>query len=62
MRSQTFHHVDVNGFKENFGTEKTRTIYMSPCGATFCQAKARQLLADYDHLWASAAFSRRSSS
>ncbi len=36
--------------KENFGTEKTRTIYMSPCGATFCQAKARQLLADYDHL------------
>ena len=23
---------------------------MSPCGTTFCQAKARQLLADYDHL------------
>ena len=36
--------------KENFGTEKTRTIYMSPCGTTFCQEKARQLLADYDHL------------
>ena len=27
-----------------------RTIYLSPCGTTFCQAKARQLLADYDHL------------
>ena len=36
--------------KENFGTEKSRTIYLSPCGTTFCQAKARQLLADYDHL------------
>lgn len=36
--------------KENFGTDRTRTIYLSPCGTTFCQAKARQLLADYDHL------------
>ena len=36
--------------KENFGTQRSRTIYMSPCGTTFCQAKARQLLADYDHL------------
>ena len=36
--------------KENFGTERSRTIYMSPCGETFTQAKARQLLADYDHL------------
>ena len=36
--------------RANFGTGKTRTIYLSPCGATFCQAKARQLLADYDHL------------
>ena len=36
--------------KENFGTERSRTIYMSPCGETFCQSKARQLLADYDHL------------
>ena len=36
--------------KENFGTEKSRTIYLSPCGETFTQAKARQLLADYDHL------------
>ena len=36
--------------RERFGTEKTRTIYLSPCGTTFCQAKARQLLADYDHL------------
>ena len=36
--------------KENFGTEKSRTIYLSPCGETFSQAKARQLLADYDHL------------
>ena len=36
--------------KENFGTDRSRTIYLSPCGETFCQAKARQLLADYDHL------------
>ena len=36
--------------KESFGTEKTRTIYLSPCGETFSQGKARQLLADYDHL------------
>ena len=36
--------------RERFGTEKTRTIYLSPCGTTFSQAKARQLLADYDHL------------
>ncbi len=36
--------------KENFGTEHSRTIYLSPCGVTFTQAKARQLLADYDHL------------
>ena len=36
---------------ETYGADKrTRTIYMSPCGSTFCQAKARQLLADYDHL------------
>ena len=36
--------------RERFGTDRTRTIYLSPCGETFCQAKARQLLADYDHL------------
>ena len=37
--------------KETYGADKrTRTIYMSPCGSTFCQAKARQLKADYDHL------------
>lgn len=36
--------------KENYGTEKTHTIYLSPCGTTFCQAKARQLLAEHDHL------------
>ena len=36
--------------KENFGTDHTRTIYLSPCGQTFCQEKARQLLRDYDHL------------
>ena len=27
-----------------------RTIYLSPCGETFTQGKARQLLRDYDHL------------
>ena len=36
--------------KELHGTGRSRTIYLSPCGTTFCQAKARQLLADYDHL------------
>ena len=36
--------------KETYGTDTTRTIFMSPCGETFCQSKARQLLADYDHL------------
>ena len=36
--------------KENFGTERTHTIYMSPCGTTFNQEKARQLLAEHDHL------------
>ena len=36
--------------QEAFGTPRSRTIYLSPCGTTFCQAKARQLLADYDHL------------
>ena len=36
--------------RANYGTGKPRTIYLSPCGTTFCQAKARQLLADYDHL------------
>ena len=36
--------------KEHHGTEHSRTIYLSPCGVTFTQAKARQLLADYDHL------------
>ena len=36
--------------KENYGTDKTHTIYLSPCGTTFCQAKARQLLAEHDHL------------
>ena len=36
--------------KENYGTEKSHTIYLSPCGTTFCQAKARQLLAEHDHL------------
>ena len=36
--------------REEFGTPRTRTIFLSPCGATFCQEKARQLLRDYDHL------------
>ena len=27
-----------------------RTIFLSPCGETFTQGKARQLLRDYDHL------------
>ena len=27
-----------------------RTIFLSPCGETFTQGKARQLLHDYDHL------------
>lgn len=36
--------------KENFGTGRTHTIYMSPCGTTFCQEKARQLLREHDHL------------
>lgn len=36
--------------RERFGTDRSRTIYLSPCGETFSQAKARQLLADYDHL------------
>ena len=36
--------------KEKYGTDKTHTIYLSPCGTTFCQAKARQLLAEHDHL------------
>ena len=36
--------------KESFGTPRSRTIYLSPCGDTFCQDKARQLLRDYDHL------------
>ena len=36
--------------KENYGTERTHTIYMSPCGTTFNQTKARQLLAEHDHL------------
>ena len=36
--------------KENYGTDKTHTIYLSPCVTTFCQAKARQLLAEHDHL------------
>ena len=36
--------------REQFGTERSRTIYLSPCGETFTQAKARQLLRDYDHL------------
>ena len=36
--------------REHFGTERSRTIYMSPCGETFTQGKARQLLANYDHL------------
>jgi len=35
---------------DNYGTERTRTIYMSPGGTTFNQSKARQLLANYDHL------------
>ena len=26
------------------------TIYMSPCGRTFCQAEAKRLAAEYDHL------------
>ena len=36
--------------KELHGTGRSRTIYLSPCGETFTQGKARQLLADYDHL------------
>jgi len=36
--------------KNTHGTDRTRTIYLSPCGQTFNQSKARQLLADYDHL------------
>ena len=36
--------------KETYGTPRTRTIYLSPCGETFSQGKARQLLRDYDHL------------
>ena len=36
--------------KENHGTERTHTIYMSPCGTTFNQEKARQLLREHDHL------------
>lgn len=36
--------------KENYGTERTHTIYMSPCGTTFNQEKARQLLREHDHL------------
>lgn len=27
-----------------------RTIYMSPCGKTFCQADAKRLAGEYDHL------------
>jgi len=34
--------------KENFGDG--RTIFMSPCGVTFTQEKAKQLVADYGHL------------
>ena len=36
--------------KENYGTERTHTIYLSPCGTTFNQEKARQLLREHDHL------------
>jgi tRNA (guanine37-N1)-methyltransferase len=32
------------------GTRRTRVIYLSPQGAAFNQAKARQLKEDYDHL------------
>ena len=30
--------------------ERVHTIYMSPCGRTFCQEDARRLKADYDKL------------
>ena len=36
--------------QEQYGTSRSRTIFLSPCGATFNQEKARQLLRDYDHL------------
>ncbi len=36
--------------QEQYGTPRSRTIFLSPCGATFNQEKARQLLRDYDHL------------
>lgn len=36
--------------KTAYGTQRSRTIYLSPCGETFTQQKARQLLQDYDHL------------
>ena len=29
---------------------RVHTIYMSPCGKTFCQADAKRLARDYDHL------------
>ncbi len=36
--------------RETHPIPRTRTIFLSPCGATFNQGKARQLLRDYDHL------------
>ena len=36
--------------KNTYGTQRSHTIYLSPCGQTFTQQKARQLLRDYDHL------------
>jgi tRNA (guanine37-N1)-methyltransferase len=30
--------------------ERVHTIYMSPCGKVFCQADAKRLKSDYDHL------------
>lgn len=37
----------MEGCEEN---ERVRTIYMSPCGKTFCQADAIRLRDDYDRL------------
>ena len=36
--------------QETYPAPRTRTIFLSPCGAVFNQEKARQLLRDYDHL------------
>lgn len=36
--------------KEEAGMERSRTIFMSPCGRTFNQTVARELKDSYDHL------------